>query len=114
MKYFYEPPENWAPMYGKLYICDHSVYQQCTLFQIREKGIAVIQQRFDILSKRCWWGPIDPWLANDIYLNRNFLKYFYQNAEDSKDGLYPTRTVRQIMWALRMKPLQKEEWEEWF
>ena len=30
------------------------------------------------------------------------------------DGLYPTVTVRQIMWALKMKPIQKERWETVF
>nr|DAP49012.1 MAG TPA: hypothetical protein [Caudoviricetes sp.] len=29
-------------------------------------------------------------------------------------GLYPTVTVRQIMWALKMKPIQKERWETVF
>ena len=32
----------------------------------------------------------------------------------NKDGLYPTVTVRKLMWALRMKPLKKERWETVF
>lgn len=31
-----------------------------------------------------------------------------------KDGLYPTVTVRQIMWALKMKPIPRERWETVF
>lgn len=30
------------------------------------------------------------------------------------DGLYPTVTIRQIMWALKMKPLPRERWETCF
>lgn len=30
------------------------------------------------------------------------------------DGLWPTVTIRQIMWALKMKPLQKQRWETVF
>jgi hypothetical protein len=30
------------------------------------------------------------------------------------DGLYPTVTVRQIMWSLKMKPIPKEKWETVF
>ena len=30
------------------------------------------------------------------------------------DGLYPTVTIRQIMWALKMKPIKRERWETVF
>ena len=30
------------------------------------------------------------------------------------DGLYPTVTIRQIMWALKMKPIQRQRWETCF
>ena len=72
----------------------------------------MIQQRFDPLSKHSWWGEIDPWLANDIYLNEGFPKYFIANAREAKNDIYPTVPVRKIMWALRMKPLKKEFWED--
>ena len=29
-------------------------------------------------------------------------------------GLYPTVTIRQIMWALKIKPLKRERWETCF
>jgi hypothetical protein len=101
-------------MYGSRYICDHPVYDVCTLFKIRKKGLAVIQQRFDEGTKTTWWSDIDPWVADEIYLNAMFLPYFNEKAGEEKDGLYPTVTVRQIMWALRMKPLPKARWETVF
>ena len=30
------------------------------------------------------------------------------------NGLYPTVTIRQIMWQLRMKPLPRKRWETYF
>lgn len=34
--------------------------------------------------------------------------------DEPKDGIYPTMTVRQAMWAAKMKPLKKERWETVF
>lgn len=78
-------------------------------------GLSVIQQRFDIFSKRTWWGPIDPELSDDIYLHDGFIGYFHKYAKHCDDaGLYPTLSVRQLMWALRMKPLPRQRWETVF
>ena len=44
MRYHYKKPKNFVPMYGERHICSHPVYNTCTLFKIRDKGIAVIQQ----------------------------------------------------------------------
>ena len=101
-------------MYGERYICDHPVYDSCTLFRIGEKGLAVIQQRFDPETKRTWWSEADSWVTDALYLNPKFKAYFDSRAGKCDNGLYPTVTVRQIMWALRMKPLPKERWETVF
>lgn len=114
MRYHYEKPTISIPMYGEIYICDHPVYDRCTLFQINEKGLAVIQQRFDKFSKSTRWGEVDAWLSNDIYLHPKFKIFFDLRAGDCVDGLYPTVSVRQIMWALKMKPLPRERWETCF
>ena len=114
MRYHYEKPARFHAVYGQLYICDHPVYNRCTLYLIADKGLAVIQQRFDVRTKTTWWGEIDPWLANEIYLNHRFKAYFDKKAGKCTDGLYPTVTIRQIMWALKMKPLKKERWETVF
>lgn len=112
MKYYYEKPDNWVGA-GETYICDHPLYNKCTLFRDGRLGLAVIQEHFDISRKVRWWGAVEPWIAGDIYLSDGFKLYFRENAgvKDSK-GLYPTVTVRKIMWALRMKPLRREFWEE--
>ena len=114
MRYHYEKPTIFLAMYGTTYKCNHPVYNKCTLFTIDNKGLAVIQQRFDIDTKNTYWSEIDPWLNDNIYLHPGFIRYFNERAEEATDGLYPTVTVRQIMWALKMKPLPRERWETVF
>ena len=114
MRYHYEKPTIHGSSYGEVYICDHPVYNSCTLFKIGDKGLAVIQQRTDEVSKTTWWTELDPWLADDLYLHPKFKEFFDQRAGACTDGLYPTVTVRQIMWALRMKPMKRERWETVF
>lgn len=112
MRYFYERPQLYIPMYGEVYQCDHPLYSFCTLYLHNEKGLAVVQERYDARNKHRWYGPVDPWLANDIYLADGFRDYFLKHAGECKDGLYPSISVRKLMWALRMKPLKKAIWEE--
>lgn len=114
MRYHYEKPKIYLSMYGKLYICDHPVYSSCTLFLIDDRGLAVIQQRFDEETKSTWWSEVDPWLTDELYLNSGFKNFFDSRAKQCVNGLYPTVTIRQIMWALKMKPLKKERWETVF
>jgi len=114
MRYHYKKPTIYLSMYGKLHICEHPVYNSCTLFQIGDKGLAVIQQRYDEETKSTWWSELDPWLTDDLYLHSGFKEYFDKRARECTDGLYPTVTVRQIMWALKMKPIPKERWETVF
>ena len=112
MKYYYEKPNNWLGA-GETYVCKHPRYSRCTLFTDGEIGLAVIQEHFDETTKMRWWGSVEPWLAGDIYFHPDFQDFFIENAAEVNDrGLYPTFTVRKIMWALRMKPLKKEYWEE--
>ena len=114
MRYHYKKPNIYFSIYGKRYICEHPVYDSCTLYRIGEKGLAIIQQRFDSDSKSTWWGEIDPWIIDDLYLHERFIEFFNQRARKCKDGLYPTVTIRQIMWFLKMKPLKRECWETVF
>lgn len=112
MRYHYEKPARYMSMYGSTYICNHPVYNKCTLFKIGDKGLAVIQQRYR--SKRTWWAEIDPWLTDMLYLHPKFKEYFDKRSGEATDGLYPTVTIRQMMWALKIKPLPKERWETCF
>ncbi len=114
MRYHFEKPELYISMYGTKYTCNHPLYNSCTLYLINERGLAVIQQRFNPKDKTTRWGEIDEWLTDVIYLNSGFKKYFDTHAGFPTDGLYPTVSVRQIMWSLKIKPLRKERWETVF
>lgn len=114
MRYHFEKPTIYLSIYGEHYFCNHPVYSDCTLFKIENKGLAVIQQRFDNQTKTTWWGEIDPWLTDALYLHPRFKDYFDERADISVEGLYPTVTVRQIMWALKMKPIPRLRWETVF
>ena len=114
MRYHYEKPDIYLSMYGKVYECDHPVYNRCTLFEIGDKGLCVIQQRFESDHKRTWWGEIEPWLTDIIYLHPKFKEFFDERSGPCLDGLYPTVTIRQLMWGLKLKPLPRERWETCF
>lgn len=114
MRYHYEKPTIYLSMYGHTYDCTHPVYNKCTLYLIGDKGLAVIQQRYDESTKNTYWTEIDPWLTDDLYLHPKFKEFFDERAGLCKDGLYPTVTIRQIMWALKLKPIPKERWETCF
>ena len=114
MRYHYEKPGMYSTMYGAIYSCNHPVYNTCTLFKINGKGLAVVQQRFDRESKSTYWTELDPWLVDELYLHEKFGVFFDERAGECRDGLYPTVTIRQIMWGLKMKPLPRERWETCF
>lgn len=114
VRYFYEKPQYYKAKYGITYECNHSVYNKCTLYKINDRGLAVIQQRYDQTTKRTWWGEIDTWLIDDIYLHPKFKQFFDERSGEPVNGIYPTVSIRQIMWALKMKPLPRERWETCF
>ena len=114
MRYHYEKPSVYSSMYGEVHDCDHPVYDRCTLFKINDNGLAVIQQRYDPITKSTFWGEIDPWLTDDLYLHTKFEEFFNERSGESKNGIYPTVTIRQLMWGLKMKPIPKEKWETCF
>ncbi len=113
MKYYLEETTKSLP-YGEVYSCNHILYNKCTLYTIGKKGLCVIQQRYDKKTKHTYWTEIDDWLRDKLYLHQNFKPYFDKYATESNNGLYPTVTIRQIMWALRIKPLKREKWETVF
>ena len=114
MRYHYTKPSIYLSLYGQVYTCNHPVYDRCTLYIIDDIGLAVIQQRYDESNKNTWWSELDPWLTDAIYLNPGFKGYFNKRSRKCTDGLYPTVTLRQIMWALKIKPIKKERWETVF
>ena len=120
MKYHYEPSENWDRSTWKVYRCDHPLYNRCTLYtgindEGDEVGLAAVQMHFNEENKSIWWGSLDPWIASDIFKNVRFQEYFQMYAGVADEhGLYFTVPVRKLMWALRMKPLKREFWEDSF
>ena len=114
MRYHHERPKQYSSIYGEVYICDHLVYDRCTLFKIGDKGLAVIQQRYDIHNKSTIWTDIDPWLTDMLYLHERFKEFFDERSGECVNGLYPTVSIRQIMWALKIKPIKRERWETCF
>ena len=66
MRYHYQKPDIYLSMYGELYICNHPVYDRCTLFMIGNKGLAVIQQRFSADTKSTYWTEVDSWLTDSL------------------------------------------------
>ena len=86
MRYHYESAGRTYEAYGQLYICNHPVYSRCTLFLIRDNGLAVIRQYFNQKDKCTYWREIGKNLASDIYLNPNFPEFFEKRAKPCKDG----------------------------
>lgn len=114
MRYYYQPKKQDSSRFSHIYVCNHPLYSQCTLYQFNDLGLAVIQQRFDANEKTTYWTEVDAGLADDIYRHPKFYRYFKAKAKEAENTLYPTVTVRQIMWALKMKPLKRERWETVF
>lgn len=114
MRYHYEKPAIYLSMYGSIHTCNHPVYDKCTLYKIGDKGLAVIQQRYDAETKATWWTEIDPWLTDTLYLHPKFKKFFDERSGECINEIYPTVTIRQIMWALKLKPIPRERWETCF
>ena len=48
-----------------------------------------------------------------IYM-KIFLSFFEERSGESENGLCPIVTLRQIMWAMKMKPIKRERWETCF
>lgn len=104
MRYHYVKPSIYLSKYVETYTCDHPVYNVCTLFKIGDKGLAIVQQQINSDTK----------LTDELSLHPGFRACFDERVSEATDGLYPTVTVRQIMWALKMKPLNKNRLETCF
>lgn len=115
MRYFTNRPSSYSPpKHARVYRCNHPVYDRGTLYFRDGIGLVVIQQRYDASTKRTWWGEIDSWLVEAVYEHPSFEEFFSKNAVKRTGDIFPTFTIRQVMWALRMKPLKKHPWETVF
>lgn len=97
MRYHYKKPSTYLSKYGETYNCNHPIYNTCTLYKIGDRGLSVIQQRFDKDTKLTWCNDIDPWLTDELYLHTRFKEFFDDRSGECTDGLYPTVTIRQLM-----------------
>ena len=102
MRYHFEKPAVSLSMYGRRYICNHPVYDSCTLFEIDEKGLAVIQQRFDPKTKSTSWTEVDAYLTDVLYLHPKFKEFFDSRARTCTDGLYSWRFF--VIWSVAITP----------
>ena len=93
MRYHYTKSKANAPVYGKIFRCNHPVYDRCTLYLIGSKGLGVIQQRFDPRTKQTSWTEIDDELVDQLYLAKGFDIFFDRFAGIRRNGYYPTVTV---------------------
>ena len=98
-------------LHSRTYHMNHLLFDTCTLYESGNLGLGVIQQRFNEKLKVSWWGPIDGWLANDIYKTPGFSEFFLKHAREEEGGCYPVIEVRKLMYVLGMKPMVKEPWE---
>ena len=112
MRYFIEKPANTKQ--NTLYFkkVDHPLYNSCRLYKMNDTdGLAIVQLRFNSKMKVFWYDAPDSWIMDKIVKQPGFADYVFDNAADDSDGIFPTVTVRQVMYALKMKPLKKEWWE---
>lgn len=116
MKGYYVPKtKRRISKYSMVYGCDHPLYNACTLYLDKNGfGLAVIQERYNSKTKMHWWGPIDPWLADDIFECFLFEAHFSSLSDKEDNGRYPTIPVRSLMNLLGMKPLKRMIWETSF
>ena len=94
----------------------HPLYSRFTLFELDgERGLAVVQLRYNEYQKSAFWAPVDSSLTYNICRNDNLKAYLEEHAaKPDQNGIYPTVDVRKLMWAIKMKPLPKNTWEKGF
>ena len=71
--------------YTHLDVYKRQVYNHCTLFLVGERGLAVIQQRYDPETKHTFWAEVDEWLTDPLYLHPRFRAFFDRRAGTGTD-----------------------------
>lgn len=100
-------------LHSTTFKCDHPLFSNATLYKKGEFGLLVIQKYYNEKFKVMFWGPVEPWLANDIYCAHGFDDAFNKLSGIKENGLYPIIEVRKLMYMLGMKPMKKEIWEKY-
>lgn len=112
MRYFLEKPIDAKKNGVYLTKIDHPLYNSCTIYKTDvDKGLAIVQRRFNKNLKVFFYNAPDSWIIDEIKKAAGFVDYVFDHAGPNQDGTYPTVTIRQVMYALKLKPLKKEWWE---
>ena len=112
MRYFTEKPDESRDHRLFCEKVSHPLYNSCRLLKTdKYTGLAIVQKRFNSKLKVFFYNAPDSWVMDEILKNPNFADYVFEHADKCTNALYPTVTVRQVMYALKMKPLKKEDWE---
>lgn len=48
MRYHFDKPEIYLSLYGERYICEHPVYNSCTLYRIEERGLVIHFEQHEV------------------------------------------------------------------
>ena len=98
MKGYYTPLSTTTiQRHSRTVSVEHPLFSQATLFKKEDFGLLVIQKRFNSKLKVSFWGPIDPWLSNDIFEENEFDSIFNKLSGVEEDGLYPVIEVRKLI-----------------
>lgn len=112
MRYYTEKPEDAKRHCVYFRRTNHPLYNSCNVYEVGDGlGIAVVQQRFNPKLKVFWYSAPDSWIMDEIIKHPRFNEYVFSHADKAAISYYPTVTVRQLMYALKMKPLPKQRWE---
>lgn len=102
MRYYYKKPNDYTVTKARTVTTDDELYSQCTLYEVKGRGLKVVQLRFNPKLKVFFYGPIDDYLIDDIFSREGFLELLSEPP-------YKTIEVRKLMWKLRMKPLKNSQ-----
>lgn len=112
MRYFIEKPVDATDHSIYFEKLDHPLYNSCRLYKINETmGLAIVQKRFNPKLKVFFYNAPDSWIMDEVIKHPGFADYVFEHAANPDGDIYPTVTIRQVMYALKMKPLKKEPWE---
>ena len=107
MKIHYKEETFEIPKYSKIHFQNLKLYSRGMLYERDGIGLVIVELKFDEKRKSFYYDAISGALSNRIYENDGFVKYFEENADSPKNGLYPSADARKVLWALKMPPLKK-------
>jgi len=114
MKWYAEQCKDFAVNVFTLVGCSHLVYERCTVLFDEKKCVRIVQQHYNPETRHTWWAEVDPKLLSLICCQNKSYEWFNEKAVPLDSKVIPAYTIRQVMWALRVKPMPKLPWETSF